>query len=63
MEGVPMTLVLSPLMFNKTFMRSTQEFMCCEEMQYRIYCDAHFAFQGCQHCEFNIHATECECEN
>jgi len=44
------------------FLRSTKQFLCCEEMQNAIYCNEHFLFQGCKHCDFDLSALECECE-
>jgi hypothetical protein len=57
-----MTLVLSPLSLTKVFLRSTETWSCCDELQYKIYCDKHFAFQGCEFCDFDLSAESCECE-
>jgi len=57
------TLILSYLPLTNVFLRGTNKFLCCEEMQTAIYCNEHFEFQGCQYCDFDITASECECEN
>jgi len=47
----------------KVFLRSTNTFFCCDELQYAIYCDEHFLFQGCEFCtDFDITAERCFCE-
>jgi len=57
------TLILSHMPLTKVFLRGTKQFLCCEEMQTAIYCDEHFEFQGCQYCDFDLSASECESEN
>lgn len=57
-----MTLILSPLSLTKVFLRSTETWSCCDELQYKIYCNEHFIFQGCEFCDFDLSAESCECE-
>ena len=58
-----MTLILSHLPLTKVFLRSTDTFFCCGELQYKIYCDEHFIFQGCEFCgDFDMSAESCVCE-
>ena len=57
------TLILSHMPLTKVFLRSTNTFFCCDELQYAIYCDEHFLFQGCEFCtDFDITAERCFCE-
>ena len=56
------TFVLFPMSLTNVFLRGTKQFLCCEEMQTAIYCNEHFLFQGCKHCDFDLSALECECE-
>jgi hypothetical protein len=56
------TLILFPMSLTNVFLRGTKQFLCCEEMQTAIYCNEHFLFQGCKHCDFDLSASECECE-
>jgi hypothetical protein len=57
-----MTLVLSHIGLNKFYLTDYSCFTCCDEVQYRYYCDNHFAPMGCQFCEFDPYEN-CECEN
>jgi hypothetical protein len=47
------TLVLSPIGFGSPYLTNHDQFICCEELQYRYFCDEHFEQMGCQFCEFN----------
>ena len=56
-----MTLILSPVGLNKFYLTSYEVFMCCDEVQYRYYCDNHFTKMGCQFCSFDPY-SDCECD-
>ena len=57
-----MTLVLNHIGLNKFYLTDYSRFICCDEVQYRYYCDNHFSPMGCQFCEFDPYEN-CECEN
>lgn len=54
-----MTLVLSPVGLNKFYLTNYETFICCDEQQFRYFCDNHFEQMGCQFCEFNPY-EDCE---
>ena len=52
-----MTLVLTPV--NKFYLTNYESFVCCDELQYRYFCDNHFEQMGCYFCEFD-YSIDCE---
>ena len=54
-----MTLVLSPTGFNSYYLTNYETFVCCDEVQYKYFCDNHFSFMGCYFCEFD-YSIDCE---
>ena len=54
-------LTLKPIFGNKFYLTNNERFICCDEVQYRYFCDNHFEAQGCQFCEFDPY-QDCECD-
>ena len=52
-----MTLVLKPV--NEHYLTDYETHFCCDEVQFKHYCEPHFEFMGCYFCEFN-YAEDCE---
>jgi hypothetical protein len=46
---------------NEYYYQTEDGFFCCDEYQYRTYCEAHVELMGCYYCEFD-YSKPCECE-